>query len=96
MLNVQTINLKTALNPAVKRYRSVTMQQVQDRLEFEIDTPSDKELAKVFASRQKELTELLGASRQGEISKRLTPPNTSRNYKKRQRKNAKKRARQHA
>ncbi len=70
------------------------MQQVQEKLEFEIETPSDKELAKRFADRQAELAELLGAG-QVEVTKNLRAPNTSRNYKKRQRKNAKKRARQH-
>jgi hypothetical protein len=31
------------------------MQQVQDRLEFQIETPSDKEIAKRFAENQKSL-----------------------------------------
>ena len=57
------------------------MQQVQEKLDFNIEVPGDKELAKRFADRQKTLTISLNMS--------------SRNYKKRQRKNAKKRARQH-
>ncbi|MGK0269480.1 MAG: hypothetical protein ACI88H_000111 [Cocleimonas sp.] len=31
------------------------MQQVQDRLEFQIETPSDQEIAKRFAENQKSL-----------------------------------------
>lgn len=57
------------------------MQQVQEKLDFNIEVPDDKELAKRFADRQKALATNLDKS--------------SRNYKKRQRKSAKKRARQH-
>lgn len=69
------------------------MQKVQNMLEFEIDTPSDMELAKQFAARQKNQAELLGAC--GHVAVVLKPSSTSRNAKKRQRKNAKKRAHQH-
>ena len=34
------------------------MQQCQDRLEFQIETPNDKELARRFADRQREISEL--------------------------------------
>lgn len=34
------------------------MQQVQDKLEFQIETPNDEELAKRFADRQREISEL--------------------------------------
>ncbi len=52
------------------------MQQVQEKLEFAIELPSDEELVERFSSRQ------------GGISKRLTAPNVSRNQRKRQRKKA--------
>jgi len=56
------------------------MQQVQDRLEFQIETPSDTELSKRFADRQKELN---------------VKPANSQKYKKRCNKSAKKLARLH-
>ena len=34
------------------------MQQVQDQLQFQIETPNDRELARRFADRQRELSEL--------------------------------------
>lgn len=34
------------------------MQQCQDKLDFQIETPSDQELARRFADRQRELSEL--------------------------------------
>jgi len=37
------------------------MQQCQDQLQFQIETPSDQELARRFADRQKELTERLAS-----------------------------------
>lgn len=35
------------------------MQQCQDQLQFQIETPDDQELARRFADRQKELTDRL-------------------------------------
>ena len=54
------------------------MQQVQDRLEFQIETPSDSELAKRFADSQKLST---------------VKPMQNKKHKKRCKKNAKKLAR---
>jgi hypothetical protein len=56
------------------------MQQVQDRLNFKIETPSNEELAKRFAARQQEIS--------GSYNPTPTQP-----YKKRPTKSAKKHAR---
>jgi hypothetical protein len=47
------------------------MQQVQDRLEFQIETPSDEEIAKRFAENQKSLDGLYSKNPQVKHKKRV-------------------------
>ncbi len=47
------------------------MQQCQDRLEFQIETPDDRELARRFADHQREIEATFGVPQklQGNVAK---------------------------
>lgn len=63
------------------------MQQVQDRLEFQIETPSDEELIKAFGRQFDKLEDYTR-----DIPQKLSQPAITRNQKKR----ARRKSRRHA
>ncbi len=65
------------------------MQQVQDHLEFKIDTPSDDELKRVFEKETERLNKKFNSLSEDEHKKTLS---NTKNSLKRQRKKAKKKA----
>jgi len=50
----------------------IKMQQVQDRLEFQIETPSDQEIAKRFADNQKSLDGVFNQTTPVKTKKRVS------------------------